>query len=710
MRAGSRGGVALGAVVGLVVGLVFSGCTKGSSSGGGFAVAPVSSSTSPVSSTTSPTAPQPTAPLNLHTGPELVLDATGQSGFYGMPFPSDARRLPGGGPDLTGCPNPNGMWFVNEMVDLCEHQTLGASPSGPIYFQFNAPINPPVDDPVGSVQPGASIFLVDVDPNSAFRLERNPIHTALVTTADSCRPANLLEILPVPGRDLRPRTTYAAVVLRSFGAPGAPFLGQNAALTSLLSGTAPVGSYGVALQQTFDPLASALNGLGISPVDIAAATVFTTGDPAATLIQQTAYVDALPPIAPTMIGVRDQYPGFTALVGTYQVPQYQAGVPPFILTGGNEVTDAQGNPVPQRYDSVEFCVSIPAGKMPAKGFPLYFYIHGTGGLAGEAIDRGVETQKDVPSAPGTGIASWVAPHGWATSCAAGPLSPGRIGNLSGGGYIAYNFFNPVAMRDNFVQMVLEMTHLRRMLMSLQIDPTLCPGCDVSASSTGKIYFDPDLTIVGGQSLGSYLAGMCASTLAGWKGAVLSGAGGSWIEFPFGPSVPLEPASIVNDLALPAGESVDIYHPFIMMADLALGPADNTHLLRHVYREPLPGHVPPHMLVVEGNPDHQVPEVLQRALILALGIDLAGPEVGAAPDGQDLPVLAISGRSELPYPVQSNLTLATGDTRTAAFVRYVEDPVTQDGHYVFFQETAPEQQMLDFLDALVAGTAPVIQKH
>src|SRR5207302_1586817 len=116
----------------------------------------------------------------------------------------------------------------------------------------------------------------------------------------------------------------------------------------------------------------------------------------------------------------------------------------------------------------------------AKGFPLYFWVHGTGGNASQVIDRGRMPAPNIEPPLGSGIASNVAPVGWATACAAGPLSPTRIGFLSAQGYIAYDFFNPVAMRDNFAQMILEMVLFRRLLLDLRIDPALCPGTDASA--------------------------------------------------------------------------------------------------------------------------------------------------------------------------------------------------------------------------------------
>src|SRR5690606_34857453 len=116
-----------------------------------------------------------------------------------------------------------------------------------------------------------------------------------------------------------------------------------------------------------------------------------------------------------------------------------------------------------------------------------------------------------------------------TGCVAGPFSPTRLGALAADGYLAYNFLNPVALRDNFAQMVLEQVQFLRALLALRIDPALCPQSDASAAPDGAIRFDPARLVVGGQSLGSYLSGMLGALLPDWQGVILSGAGGSWVE-------------------------------------------------------------------------------------------------------------------------------------------------------------------------------------
>ncbi len=635
-----------------------------------------------------------------------VFDPAGQ-GFFDLPWPLAARRDPQGRPDLTGLPNPRGEVFL-ERIRLLGQVQEGFSPTGTVSVRFDAPLRAPADDPLATLSSASPVFLVDVDPTSPERGRRQPVHVAVTERADAFRPAHLLQLLPVPGRGLRANTTYAAVVRTDLGAGDGRALGQHPTLATLLAGGVPAGARGEALARAFAPLVAALPDLGLASGDVAAATVFTTGDPTARLVRQAAHVRALPPLQPSEpLAVRDRFETFTALRGALDLPLYQDGAPPYLFWGGRQVTDEAGLPVQQGVARAPFQLSVPQGPMPAGGFPLYVYCHGTGGSSRQAIDRGRKEAKDATPPPGSGLARDAAAAGWGTACVAGPFSPERLGVLAADGYLAYNFLNAAALRDNFAQMILEQVHFLSALLALRIDPALCPGTDASAALDGKVRFDPDLLVVGGQSLGSYLSGMLGALLGDWDGVILSGAGGSWVDFAFSPRYPFELIRLVELLGLPLGERLDRFHPLIMAFDLACGPADNTHYLRHLVREPLPEQRPPHVLVVEGHDDLQVGTDLQRALALAIGVDLVGEDPGPTPEEQVAPALSWGGLARLDYPAGANRRAPDGTPRTVVMVRYPEDGVLE-GHHVVFQLERPRGQLRDFLAAIAAGEAPQVR--
>ncbi len=643
--------------------------------------------------------------------------------FFDMPFPLDSRRAPGGGPDLEGLPIvrvttyfrlPREKAFVRKARALAQEDSTGFSPSSPIYLRFDGPVNAPAngDDPLAATRPDARVFLIDVTRGSPTFLERRPAFVEVTVRGDFLRPAHLLQVLPVPGLPLRAGTTYAVVVLRDLGAPSSPRLGQPEALLHALRGEAPAGKHGASFRDALAPLADALPSLGVSPDDVAAATVFTTGDPAAQLRRWVQHVETLPP--PRMKGgleVRDVYPDYTALKGEVRLPQTQRGRAPYVITGlfgGGEIAvGADGQPKTLRHDDADFRVTVPKGRMPAQGFPLYFYVHGTGGDSDQAIDRGRWATNDTPPPPGSGYAMTVGRAGWGTSCVSTLYSPRRIGWRAADGYTAYNFLNPVAFRDNFRQLALELVHFRNLVLSLRIDPALCPGTDASAAPDGMIRFDPDCVVIAGHSLGSVLSGMLAATAGDCRGVVLTGAASTWVEFAFGPTKPLDLRRLIEKLALSPGERLDRFHPLLSVFDTALGPADNVHHLVRLLRDPLPGATPPHVLVVQGQHDQQTPANTQRAHTLALGVDLLGPDVGGSRDERIEHVLPWGGLRQHLTPTGGNRLVPGAGPRTALVLRTDADPVLEDKHSVAFQIDAVKDRVVQFLEDVRAGRTPVV---
>lgn len=647
-----------------------------------------------------PSTARPRAPLDPNTGPCMRLDPAG--GFFAWPFPSDARRLANGAPDYHGLPNPCAEGFIEATYRLAE-EAPGFVPSGCIGLPFDGPVGPVPGDPLRSLAEDR-LLLVDIDPGSPQCLRRYPYFARVTAHADSFRPAHLLQVLPVPGCSLVPGRLHAVVVLRSLGGPGCRFLGQHPALAKLLAGEVPDIPRGRELAASFAPLPAALDALGIHPRDVAAATVFTPGDPTAELRRWASLVARGPPARVLRLRADRGGKGFAVVSGVVRLPRFQEGDPPYLLDGGRIVVGADGAPRVQAFDEAPFCLSLPQGAMPPAGHPLYLYCHGTGGRERQAIDRGPFAAADAPPPPGSGLAAWVAPAGIATACVAGPFSPSRLGLWAGGGLTAYDFFNPITLRDNFRQMVLEQLLFLRAVLDLRIDPALCPGVDASASPDDRVRFDPSRVIVGGQSLGSYVAGMLAAVDGHASGWVLSGAGGSWIEFALGPKDPLDLRRLVEFVSLPFGERLDRFHPLLSAFAAAAAAGDNTHYLPLILRRPPPGRVPPHVLVIEGAHDLQVPAALQRAAVLALGVDFAGPEPGRSRSDSIAWALPLGERRWLPLPAGGNLRSTGGVRRTAVALRYPEDGI-RHGHYVAFQRAEARQAIVEFAQAIARGEVP-----
>lgn len=645
------------------------------------------------------------------TGPtELAFALETEGEFWGRPFPLESLRHPDGRPNYENYPKRN-LDVIDDMARLAEGQ--GFSTTSPIYLPFTGPIvlDDTPTDPAAYRMADAPVLLIDIDENSPRRGSLTPLMLRVSPPAeerDSYRPPNVLQVLPAPGFNLREETLYAVVVRDSAlraGNTERP-LRQSETLAALLSDSAPSGELGDATHGAFAPLREWLGTEGVATSEILAATVWRTGDVTSLTYSLADWARNQP--APTPSGdltLVQEMPEYCAYQGTWQAPQFQVGEPPF-GNGGGEMVIEDGVPVSQGDDNVPFIVAVPKGTMPAEGWPLLFYVNGTGGLVRQVVDRGVSVGEEPPE-PGTGPSLIAARRGFGSSGMAGVMTPERVPN-GGGGYLFYNFLNPAAMRDNFRQSLIEHIMYRRMLEGLAIDVSDCAGADVSASTDGMAHYDSDHFVIMGQSLGSYLSGMLATLDPGYEGAILTGAGGSWIEFAFGARSPDLTALARLALGILNGP-FDRFHPGLAIFETAVAPSDNTHYADEILRDPTregrrSDYSPPHVLVIEGDDDDNISTGLQRALNAALGTDLVGADVGA-PEDQILPWLELAGRGSLPAPVSNNV-MAGDEARTAAVVRWLPDR-DDGGHYVTFQLEGPKHQYGCFLETLLETGIPVV---
>jgi hypothetical protein len=650
----------------------------------------------------SPDARGPTGPV------QFVFELQQDVGFFDRPFPLEMRRQSDGSPELGGYPQ-SGKDLIQNYIDLTHRVTNGFSPTGPVWMRFNGPLDAEAlpTEPAATREPDSPVMLVDIDPDSPQRGRRFPARVKFQADGDSYRPDHLLQVLPEPGFPLREQTLYAVVVRTSIGSgdPERP-LEPNPALQTILQGETPQGAVAEEVTEDYAPLRSWLQEQEIAPGEVAAATVYRTGDVTSQLFNAAEFAASQPAPEPVdgieRILEKDGYCGYA---GEWEAPQYQTGTPPFEEEGGVIQWNDDGTPVQQRTERVPFVLAVPKKAMPAEGFPLLFYVNGTGGRSRQVLDRGKPGPGGTPE-PGTGPAQAAAARGYGASGMAGPITPERVNSDAAmGGFAMYNVFNPAAMRDNFFQSIMEHVMFRKLVEDIAIDPSTCPGVDASAADDGMVHYDGGHRVVMGQSLGSHLSGLLATVDGGYQGAILSGAGASWIQFAFGVETPVNLTNFVELLvSLPASESLDRFHPVIALFDLAVGAADNIHYVKDMLDAPAEGHEAPHLMVIEGDQDQFIGPGLQRALIGALGIDLVGEDVGP-PERQIEPVIRLAGRQVLQAPVSENKQTPSG-MRTAGVVRYL--PAAEDlGHYVAFHLDAPRHQYECFLQTLKTDGAPRI---
>lgn len=635
--------------------------------------------------------------------------------FFSNGFPTDLRVAADGKVDIADFPRRIHL-LTNAYVRAIRGHITGYSPLLPIYLPFSAPIlveQLPTDERA-YVATDAPIQLVDVDADSPEFGRRFPLTVTMTQTADQYRPAHLLQVLPLLGMNLRANTTYALVVTDRVPVADDKILVQHPQLQALLNPAAATVAVPERAVQVFAPLRQWLAVSAIDPATIIGATVWTTADMTTRLRNSAQQVATLPVTPARDLHLETEYDHYCVIAGTVDVPGFQRGTVPYLLNGGRILFDDNDAATVQYTRAAKFVVTIPKHTpMPASGFPLLNYHHGAGGVAAQVYMRGeyLYTGHDtlLPSPVlnyGNGPASVAAERGWASAGLAAHLGSDHfLPELSSVGLFGYNPFNPLAFKYNYYQLVLEQIYFRRVLDQLQVDADLCP--DAVAPQDGRFRIDPALQVSMGQSQGNWVSALQVATdPRPYQGAIFSGIAATWLlMFIDTPDKQFGFESLVATLM--PGTHLDQYHPFLALLQWMASDVDPLLYMDELYR--YPQRPAPHSFTVSGIDDVGSPEMTQRTFMTALGVDVAGDEVGTTPDTDVLGHLQKTGARQLPYPVSANRLLPEQEPRTAVVVRYENTvrPTRNRGHHVTHDLPAPRHQYGCFLQNLAEGRTPVI---
>ncbi len=609
--------------------------------------------------------------------------------FYDLPFPSDLRLDANGAPDMTGFLNTRSVPLVeNVLSNVPAHTGWTSMPAA--YFRFTAAIP---ERAIGDViAPGGDVVLIDIDPTSP-ELGTEYATVAQTLEPDGYTPTNLVGIAPRPGIVLRPGTTYAYVLRTSF----APGFTQAAAIADLAAGKTPSGNRAAAAATLYAPLWPALATAGISTDDVLTATVFTTGDEVGRLFKRSEAIRAAYHVTVDNLALDggDTYDGFCRLDGTLTMPQFQTGTPPFNSEG---IFVVDGNDVPQMQTTMTFpiVITLPKIAMPATGFPLYQFFHGSGGISSDLVDLGYSPDPSDDPEPGKGPGYVVALHGLAAASSALPLNPERFPGATDYEYLSIN--NVAALPFTFQQGVFEQRLLTDALETLQIPAAALAGCTGISTTTGSYSFDPAKRVAGGQSMGGMYTNLIGSIEPRFGALVPTGAGGYWNL------MILETASVpgAKDLLTAAlgidEDTATFLHPAMNTIALGWEIAEPVAAMSRLGHRPLPGMPIRHIYEPVGKGDSYFPMDVYDAAALSYGNTEAGDEIW--PTMQD--ALALDNTSGLmTYPVKGN---SNGFTRTV--VQFNGDGII-DPHYIYRQLDSVKHQYGCFLESYLRDGVPTI---
>lgn len=641
---------------------------------------------------------------------DLTADLTQGGQFYDFPYPSDLRLTEAGAPELRGFPNPHSVAVVDDLRGRAGDRT--GFPVLPVaYFRFSAPLVKQDPEAVIPAAADAPVLLIDVDPASP---ERGALVPTVIDTpqADDYVPEHTLTVAARPGFVLQGRRKYAFVVMRDLGdADGKP-LGVPPALASLRAGRSPGGALGAKAVDLYAPLWETLALIGVDTARVAAATVFTTADVVVDLYDLSESLRAA--YHPQITGVHvdpddgDAHPRYCELAAEISYPQFQRGVPPFDKTvdgAGRFEYDAKGLPKKQRDETALVSISLPRGEMPAGGYPLAVYVHGSGGYHNQVIDRGRTLTPDGEPTKGEGPAFVLAAHGIAAAGSAMPVNPER---LPGADDIAYlNLDNVGAFPDTFRQGAIEQRMFLTALLDLRLDKasvlgSACTDVTLPAGAT-SLRFDPGKLAIMGQSMGGMYTNVIGAVEPRYTAAVPTGAGGYWGYFILKTSL-VPGAGALLQLLLKTDAELSFMHPAMHLLETAWEAAEPLVFMPRLARRPLAGHPARPIYEPVGKDDSYFPTVLYDAVVLAYGHPQAGEVVW--PTMQE--ALALDDLDGLlDYPVVNDLTSANGDKYTGVVVQYFGDGI-YDPHAIYAQRDEVKYQYGCFLETYFAtGTAKVL---
>lgn len=600
----------------------------------------------------------------------FVLPTAARADFLDTPFPSDLLILDDGRLDLRTFPNPFNSATLEDFLRIFETAPAWAGTST-LYFKVEGGVDEstlPIDARA-SVDDDSGLFIVELDGPSRGR--HLPIEWENYPAGTAFLPPGTIAVNLLLGAV--PQGRFALVATSTIKHQNGTRLGPSDDLRALIACEVPA-----AVDRAVDcaPWAALPETLGLDVNDIAVATVVTPQDSSRGLLAAN---DVARAYTPVVSDIRERPTGQNALYTTYdgviRLAQFQAGTPPFDIHDGSSggfVFDDDGIPIVQAEEDIPFTLTVPKGQtMPGAGWPVVVNGHGTGG----DLNSGLGTRAGAEAFHITQARS-------AMFAISEPLHFTRTGYREGQEEsLTFNFFNPLAGRDNWRQSALE-----KVMQVTALSTMNFVGVD------GAVRFDAGNIGYFGHSQGGIVGGLFVGIEDRITGALLSGAGAG-----FAPSVieKTEPVVIANVLKLvlqiPDDEPVDRFHPVPALLQTFVDAADPLNYgaaWRHRR-----GRQTPHLVVTSGLLDTFTPKRNHSALAGAFGLPQASPVA------EQLEILDILGIDDVGDAVVSgNLRTDDGEPLTAAIMQY-----PADGHFAVFNNPAAQALFTQFFATLLDGT-------
>lgn len=633
------------------------------------------------------------------------LSELSETTFLDHPFPSDLRREANGTVRFEGFYNPTANVLVEDYIASTKNLLDGFSIASAIYVRFDgdlAEASLPVDPPA-SVDPSSALQLVDVDPASPEVGKRQQISWAFRAKEGLYWMKDTLAVVPAQGQPLQPKRRYALVLTRKARAANGAAVLPSKDLTEVL-GESPPTARSEATRGIYGPALDQLAKIGIARTDVAQIAVFTTNDPTAELFKVTDDAKKQPPpqakdsawIAAEQRGTYDVYEGQYG-----PVPNYQTGKLPFVDfgDGGGFTFDQDGKPVVQNTFDMRFSLAVPKEAdcpMPAEGYPIVLYAHGTGGNYRSAIAESHGATSILPSLCVAVMGVDQIFHGTRPG-APDPNDPNADGIIQ---LLFFNFANPIAARTNGRQSAIDTTVQARLFTN---EPTRLK-VPASVSRTAKdIVFDGKRLVFFGHSQGGVNGPLFFAADDQVRGGVLSGTGAQITvalleKTKPSPSVAGAVKSLLGLNTSEYANELDMFHPVINLAQTLVDAVDPLVYMRTIIREPRPGFARKSVYLTEGiGPDGEGDNYTPPH-----GIEIASVVLGLPrqlPGVREISYATWVGLGDVTVPSGGLAGNLFGGEASGVVAQF--PPVSgSDGHFVVFDVPTARKQAAYFLRNLI----------
>jgi hypothetical protein len=604
------------------------------------------------------------------------LPRSGRQEFLAAPWPSDLMVKNDGSLNLRAFPNPFGSQTLEEFLGIFA-TAPGYAAASTLYFHVDGGVDEDTlpKTPEDSIADDAGLFVVALDgPRAGHRL---PIEVSVYNEGTSFLPAGTVAVNLMLG--VVPRGRFALVATSTLHRKDGMPLGPDADLKTLLS-CGDLGDVDAVVDCA--PYQKLQADLGLGVDDIASIQILSPQASTRSLQTAANTARAYEPAIAASIRRRPAQTSdlFFVFDGTITIARYQAGVPPYETYDGRSggfVVDDDGAPIVQAEETIPFVLTVPRGRaMPALGWPVVINGHGTGG----DLDSGVGNQ------PGY-EAFHITRGGAAMVAISEPLHRTRVGYRAGQeNVLTFNFFNPLAGRDNWRQSALEKIQLVTAVKNLAF---------VDDDGVEQ-RFDPDHVGYFGHSQGGIVGALFVAVEDRIEGAFLSGAGAGFAQSLVEKTDP--PPAIADVLRLvlqaPDDEPIDRFHPVPAMLQTFVDAADPLNygpLWRH-----RTGRRTPHLIATSGLEDTFTPPRNHAGLAGAFELPLADPIE------EPLPVLDLLGIDGVGNRwVEGNTTTDDGEPLTAALVQFAGQ-----GHFAVFDDPDARNTFTDFFASMWQGTPAI----